>query len=88
MRFGARQFRSYAALLERALDAVARHTERPGSSRREELGPGVRTFHVGLAARRRGASRHILVYRIASDGAVEVIRVLHDAMDIAQHRFD
>ena len=88
VRFGARQFRAYASLIERALDAVAQAPERPGSAARDELGPGLRTFHVGLLARRHGAARHLLVYRPGRDGVVEVVRILHDAMDIRRHTPD
>jgi toxin ParE1/3/4 len=84
--FGARQFRTYAPLMERAIEAVAREPERPGSSRRDELGSGIRTFHVGLMAQRHGATRH--VYRVANDGVVEIVRILHDAMDISRHMAD
>jgi toxin ParE1/3/4 len=29
--------------------------------------------------------RHIVFYRVASDDVIEVIRLLHDAMDVHRH---
>ena len=44
---------------------------------------GLRSFHLALAARRRGAAAHLLYYRAAtlSFEGIEVIRVLHQSMD-------
>lgn len=44
---------------------------------REDIRPGTRSLTVG---------RHIVFYRLASD-AVEIIRILHHAMDV-QRRID
>jgi plasmid stabilization system protein ParE len=41
-----------------------------------------------MSVRRRGAERHMLVYRVAAGHVVEILRILHDAMDAAQHRID
>jgi toxin ParE1/3/4 len=68
---------------------VAENPERPGSRQREELASGVRSFHVELAARRRGAASHVL-YHIREhldDGreGVVIARVLHDRMEPLRH---
>ena len=62
---------------------------RPGSRRRDELGPGVRSFHIELAGRRRSAAAHLLYYVQGTlddgrDGTI-ILRVLHDRMDAARH---
>ncbi len=44
--------------------------------------PGVRGRPIGKPARR---ARHVIFYRVRSDAVVEVVRVLHDAMDFARH---
>ena len=84
-RFGRLQRSSYACLVDRAIEMVAENPERPGSLPRDELGPGVRSFHVELAARRLGAATHLLYYlrALLEDGqeGVIVLRVLHESMD-------
>ena len=88
-RFGPAQRALYAALLERAAKLVAEVPERPGSRARDDLAPGVRSFHVEVAAGRRGAAAHVLYYlhaliEDAPDG-VTVIRVLHERMEPLRH---
>jgi toxin ParE1/3/4 len=60
--------------------------------RRDDIRADFLTFHLSLArrtARKRGATvthpRHLFVYHVLSDDVVEVLRVLHDAMDLPQH---
>lgn len=86
-RFGPMQHRAYAALLRTALQLVVERPERGGSTPRPAFGPGVRSFPVGLAARRRGAAAHVLFYRadVAGRPGVQVLRVLHERMDPAIH---
>jgi toxin ParE1/3/4 len=88
-RFGPSQRDRYAQLIEAAAELVAAEPERPGSRPRRELGDGVRSFHVELAARRRGAASHLLYYVGAtwdddSQGVV-ILRVLHEAMEPHLH---
>jgi toxin ParE1/3/4 len=67
---------------------VALEPERPGSHARDELGAGIRSFHIELAARRRGAASHLLYYVRAlmpeEDGIV-ILRILHEAMEPRRH---
>jgi toxin ParE1/3/4 len=63
---------------------VAREPERPGSRARGELGAGVRSFHIELAARRRGAASHLLYYArelVPDAGGMVILRLLHEAME-------
>ncbi|WP_166144930.1 type II toxin-antitoxin system RelE/ParE family toxin [Methylosinus sp. RM1] len=81
--FGPRQTAIYKATL---MDALAELTQGPnvaGSVRRDEILPGVRTLHLARRGRRRG--RHFIMYRVAEGKVVEVLRILHDAMDLARH---
>jgi toxin ParE1/3/4 len=87
--FGPQQRDAYARLLERAVEMIATEPEWPASHAREELGPGVRSFHVELAAGRRGAAAHAIYYRRGtledgSDGII-VLRILHERMDPLLH---
>ncbi|SMH63027.1 type II toxin-antitoxin system RelE/ParE family toxin [Azospirillum agricola] len=88
-RFGPVQRDRYAALIERAALMIAEQPARPGSRPRDELADGVRSFHVELAAGRRGAASHTLYYvpgsSIGLADAVLVLRVLHDAMEPGLH---
>jgi toxin ParE1/3/4 len=49
---------------------------------REEIRPNIRTLHVARHGRR---GRHFIMYRAALDHVIEVVRILHDAMDLARH---
>lgn len=81
----------YESLIVAALRDVASQPDRLGSLARPELGAGVRTWHLrlsrdhvkpGVGVVRR--PRHFLVYRSAP-ALVVVGRMLHDAMELAQH---
>jgi antitoxin ParD1/3/4 len=54
--------------------------EPPASRARDEIRPGIRTFHI---ARRGQPARHLFVYRVAPDGSIQIIRLLHDAMELS-----
>lgn len=54
----------------------------PGSAGRDEILIGLRTVHV---ARRGHRGRHFIKYRAADDQVIEVLRILHDAMDLVRH---
>ncbi len=87
--FGPRQRDLYAQLIDRAAELISEDPERPGSRDRPELGTGIRSFHVELAAHRRGAATHNLYYLRGNldEGNVGVIiaRVLHEGMDPKLH---
>jgi toxin ParE1/3/4 len=83
--FGNRQLEQYAALIEKAAQMIGEEPLRPSSKARDELGPAVRSFHIEIAAGRRGAASHILYYvpSALDDGTdgVIVLRVLWDGME-------
>lgn len=85
--FGPRQHATYAALLRSALGLIADDPMRLGSKDWTGLGAGMRSFSVALAAKRRGASPHVIFY--VPDGppgrGILVVRVLHQAMDPMGH---
>jgi toxin ParE1/3/4 len=49
------------------------------SKTRENIAPGLRSLHVG------GRGRHVLFFRPADENIIVVLRILHDAMDVARH---
>jgi toxin ParE1/3/4 len=87
--FGLLQRRRYAALITRAIELAAERPDRPGSRSRDELSAGLRSLHVEMAARRRGAAVHVVYYlrEQFDDGqsGIAVIRVLHERMEPLRH---
>ena len=64
---------------------MAEDPDRPGSRDRRDLGVGIRSFHLELAAGRRGAASYILYSlrgRLDAGGeGVIIARVLHAGME-------
>jgi toxin ParE1/3/4 len=81
-RFGPRQADTYRATLLAAVKALEEGPDLLGSRLREDIGEGVRTLHIARAGRR---GRHFILYRVRSTAVIEVVRILHDTMDLARH---
>jgi toxin ParE1/3/4 len=77
--WGSEQRQRYRALIGNGLRAVLNNPEHPASRVRDEILPGVRTYHIAKPGR---PGRHLIVYRIGPDRDVQVIRVLHDRMNL------
>jgi toxin ParE1/3/4 len=80
--FGERQALVYRATLLEALAALDTGPEVPGSSARDDLRPCLRSLHVARRGRR---GRHVIMYRAAGGKVIDVVRILHDAMDFVRH---
>ena len=81
--FGLIQAETYALTLALAIDALGEDgPETIGAKERTEIGPGIFTLH---AARRKRKASHFLVFRTVSPRTVEILRILHDRMDLARH---
>ncbi|WP_296180317.1 type II toxin-antitoxin system RelE/ParE family toxin [Pseudomonas sp. UBA1879] len=92
VQFGTEARLRYQTLLQTAMEDVARTPSRIGSSMRDEIAPGLRSFHLTYSRKRASGAqrlvqnpRHILFYRIADDQVIEVVRILHDAMEARLH---
>lgn len=88
--FGLAARRRYQGLILTALDTIAAEPDRIGSSSRDEIEPGLRSFHLVHCRSRSPAGkvhrpRHILFYRLGDDEVIEVVRILHDAMEVRRH---
>lgn len=82
-RFGKRQARIYATTLRASLKALVEGPGVLGSVARSDIGPNILTLHVARNQRR---GRHFIVYRAhEGDRHIEVLRILHDSMDLARH---
>ena len=80
--FGERQAETYAETLTLAIEALHDGPEQLGAKAQDDIGPGIRTLHV---ARRGRSGRHFVVFSEAKDKYIDVLRLLHDSMDLARH---
>ena len=80
--FGARQAVAYRDLILEALIQLRLGPEVPGARPRPELGLRLYTLN---AARLGKPSRHFLLYRPRDGRVIEILRVLHQSMDIERH---
>jgi toxin ParE1/3/4 len=80
--FGERQARIYETTLTSAMNALRSGPNVRGSVARDEILPGLRTLHVARMGRR---GRHLILYRASAGQSIDVLRILHDAMDLARH---
>jgi toxin ParE1/3/4 len=79
--FGARQSCVYRETLVQAIGELAGGPDIAGSKARDEIMPGLRTLHVARHGRR---GSHLLMYR-AVKNTIEIVRILHDRMDLRRH---
>jgi len=85
-RFGARQARIYADALSSAIAALSSGPATLGARERREIGKGLFTLHV---ARQGHKGRHFVLLRVQRNKRqVEILRLLHDAMDRPSHTRD
>jgi len=80
--FGVQQAEIYAKTIALAMQALMDGPEIAGSNLREDIAPGIRTLHV---ARRGRKGRHFIVFRVGSAYTIDVLRLLHDSMDLSRH---
>jgi toxin ParE1/3/4 len=81
-RFGAIHAENYAETLMSAIEALSYGPDIPGIKNRDELAPGVRVLHVARYGRK---GRHFVVFRGAEEQVVEVLRLLHDSMELTRY---
>lgn len=90
--FGEMARQRYAALLAQAITDVARDPSRAGVHEAGEIIAGLCVYHIvhsrrsgNAAAARVAAPRHFLVFRLRHETTLEVVRVLHDSMQLSRH---
>ncbi|NWB45827.1 type II toxin-antitoxin system RelE/ParE family toxin [Pseudomonas gingeri] len=82
----------YQALIRTAIEDLAETPNRVGSSPQDELSEGLRSFHLTYVRKQATTvtgtvqrPRHVVFYRLADDQIIEIVRILHDAMEVRQH---
>ena len=80
--FGQQQLAAYRVTLIDALAALESGADILGSAARDEILPNLRTLHVARKGRR---GRHFILYQASQGNVIDVIRILHDQMDLARH---
>lgn len=70
----------YRQLINDALVAIASYPQRGRSY--SSVRPNILAYPIRQPGR---PARHILFYRIARTGTVEIVRFLHEAMDFDEH---
>lgn len=85
VQFGEPQTRVYAETLSAALEALSAGPNVAGARKRDDVAKGLYTLHVARKGRK---GRHFVMFRIGRAQGCEVIdvlRILHDAMDLQRH---
>jgi toxin ParE1/3/4 len=83
--FGSAQARSYADTLSSALKALNAGPAIIGVKERPEIGNNIHTLHVARNGRK---GRHFLMFRVGNiqgQKVIDVLRLLHDRMDLKRH---
>lgn len=80
--FGIRQAKTYQRTLMLALAVLQHGPEVPDSEPRDEIRSGLRRLHVARKGRR---GRQFILYRTADADRIEIVRILHDSMDVSRH---
>lgn len=80
----------YENLITTALIDLRNDPGRAGVRHRDDIGSGIRTYHLASSrkrvttARQVAKPRHFVLFRV-SRNVIEVARLLHDAMDFSRH---
>ena len=80
--FGAGQAETYAETISLAIQSLKDGPDILGARSRDEIEPGICTLHVARHGRK---GRHFLVFRVGENQNIDVLRLLHDSMDLARH---
>ena len=82
----------YAALLAAAMRTVAGDPSGPLTHARNEISRSLRSFHLRHARSKTSHAKvrkpvHVIYYRVAQPGIIEIVRVLHERIEPSR-RFD
>jgi toxin ParE1/3/4 len=83
--FGDKQALVYIDTISAALEALSDGPTTEGVKERPEIAKALFTLHVARGNRR---GRHLVLFRVVDKGrarTIEVLRLLHDAMELERH---
>ena len=81
--FGTQQAEVYLEVMTTALEALIDGPDILGCTKRDDILLGIRVLHVARYGRK---GRHYLIFKVDEDDfSVEVLRILHDSMDLPRH---
>ena len=80
--FGTQQAEQYAETIALAIEALHDGPEILGAKVRDDIGTGIRTLHVARHGRK---GRHFVAFSVSEGHIINVLRLLHDSMDLAKH---
>ncbi|MEO5337344.1 MAG: type II toxin-antitoxin system RelE/ParE family toxin [Magnetospirillum sp. WYHS-4] len=86
--FGEEQADSYAETLMAAVDALKAGPTTAGVKARSDLPEGILTLYAARLGRK---ARHVILFRAERERGrktIQVLRILHDAMDFPRHLAD
>lgn len=76
------QAQTYSETVSQAIQTLTVGPEILGSKQRDEIELGIRTLHVARLGRK---GRHIVVFRVDGTQTIDVLRLLHESMDLPRH---
>ncbi|MCK6406917.1 MAG: type II toxin-antitoxin system RelE/ParE family toxin [Rhodocyclaceae bacterium] len=80
--FSRQQAEVYAETLSLALEALLEGPDIVDAQPRHDIAPDIHVLHV---ARKRRRGRHFIAFRPDKKHRINVLRILHDSMDLARH---
>jgi toxin ParE1/3/4 len=80
--FGGKQAERYLSRVSLVVEALCDGPDHALGRARDDLAPGVRTLHAGRDGR---PLRQFVVYRVVDGETIEVLRLLHERMDLPRH---
>lgn len=86
--FGAEAAVRYSDLIEAALDALMANAERAGVTARPDIAAEVKVYHLQRVRVRVGRvrrPRHLILFKVIEPDLLVMSRILHDAIDLADH---
>ena len=80
--FVTRQAEQYAETIALAIEALHDGPEILGAKLRYDIAEGIHTLHVARQGRK---GRHFVAFSVSEGHIINVLRLLHDCMDLAMH---
>lgn len=81
-RFGEEQAHLYKGVLRSAISSLREGPSIAGARRRPDIAKGLHSLH---AARNGNRARHLLLFHVVGEMRIEIVRILHDSMDLQRH---